>query len=148
MAEGEVSYVLQDWLEPLSWKKQTVLLGAIRSPDNIHTLKIKQVVVWLRAVVLRDADPMTGFMHGALREGLPLFESMDREFERLPLHAAHHLILAMQIVMNEHPDPDTASQARKFYTDAVEAQHLSPEPRGQYEQRMTDNASRVEEGVS
>lgn len=143
-----MNFVLQDWLGEISWKKQTVLLGAIRSPDDVHTLKIKQVVIWLRAVILKDADPMTGFMHGALRQGLPLFEHMDREFERLPLHAAHHIILAMQVVMSEHPQREISLEAQKFYHDAVEAQHLNPEGTGQYEQRMADNPDRAEVGTS
>lgn len=140
--------VLQDWIDDLSWKKQTVLIGAIRAPDDLHTLKVKQIVTWVRAVVLRDADPMTGFMHKALDKGLPLFEHIDREFERLPLHAAHHLILAMQVIAYEHPSAEISGEALTFYHAAVDAQHLNPERRTQYEARMTDNPNRVEEGVS
>jgi hypothetical protein len=89
--------VLQDWVSSLSLKKQTVMLGAIRSCDTVSTLKIKQVTTWIRTKLLRNADPMTGFMHAAL-DDLPLFEQIDREFERLPLHFAHHLILALQVI--------------------------------------------------
>lgn len=142
------SCVLQDWTQQLSWKKQTVLLGSIRSPDNIHTLKIKQVVIWIRATVLNDADPMTGFMQGALRGGLPLFEQMDREFERLPLHAAHHILLSLQVIMFDHPDDQLRCIAGQFYSDAVSAQHLLPETRQSYENRMLDNPARTEEGFS
>lgn len=138
--------VLQDWVQELSLKKQTVLLGAIRAPDTLHTLKLKQVVVWIRSHVLENADPMTGFMHGALQE-LPLLEQIDRDFERLPLHAAHHLMLAMEVIGYELSGPDGA-QAWDFYTDCVKAQHLNPEPRGQYEARYADNTQRVATGTS
>lgn len=143
-----MSYVLQEWMEDLSWKKQTVLIGAIRSPDTISTLKIKQVVIWIRAVVLRNADPLTGFMHGALRQGLPLFAHMDREYERLSLHAAHHIMLAMQVIGNEHPDDEISGQARHFYYALVEAQHLEPEYQAKYDERMADNPNRLTEGMS
>src|ERR1039458_9454685 len=85
--------VQQDWWLDLSWKKQTVLFGALRAPDALTTLNLKRAVVWIRAVALRNADPMTGFMHAALDE-MPLFEQMDHEWEPLPLHTAHHLLLA------------------------------------------------------
>lgn len=139
--------VLQEWTEFLSLKKQTVLLGAIRSPDTIFTLKLKQVTVWIRTQVLRNADPMTGFMHAALQE-LPLFEQIDREFERMPLHAAHHILLAMQVLGIEHPDQSVRTTARGWYHDAVKSQHLNPETDEEYQSRMTDNLLRIEEGTS
>lgn len=139
--------VLQDWVCRISWKKQTVLLVALRSPDTLTTLAFKKITVWLRTRVLRNADPQTGFMHGNLQT-LPLFEHIDREFERLPLHMAHHFILALEVIGFEHPDPAERATAWKFYSDAVDAQHLNPETRDQYESRYTDNRDRVEEGLS
>jgi hypothetical protein len=139
--------VLQDWVGELSFKKQTVLLGAIRSPDTLFTLQLKSVVIWTRTKILQNADPMTGFMHTAL-DSLPLFEHLDREFERLPLHAAHHMLLALQVIGFEHPDTDIRMTGWKFYSDAVDAQHLNPETRDQYESRYRDNLSRVAEGLS
>jgi hypothetical protein len=128
-------------------KKQTVAIGAIRSPDTIFTLKLKQVTIWIRNHLLINADPMTGFMHAALLE-LPLFEQIDREFERMPLHAAHHIMLAMEVIGFDHPNKDTSMSAMRFYQDAVRAQHLNPETRDQYEARYTDNVRRVAMGVS
>jgi hypothetical protein len=138
--------VLQEWVEALSWKKQAVLIGAVRAPDVLSTLNVKKITVWIRAACLRDADPMTGFMHGALRDGLPLFEQIDREWERLPLHVAHHLLLALQVIGNEHPDFHL--EALSFYNAAVDAQHLNAESRGQYEQRYADNPDRIRESTS
>jgi hypothetical protein len=139
--------VLQDWVCELSFKKQTVLLGAIRSPDTLHTLKLKQITIWIRHKILHNADPLTGFMHGSLLS-LPLFEQIDRDFERLPLHAAHHVILAMEVIATEHPDARIAMTAWNFYRDAVDAQHLNPETSDQYEARYADNRERLETGTS
>ena len=144
---GVSSSVLQEWVQQLSWKKQTVLIGANRAPDVLTTLKLKQVTIWLRSKVLNNADPMTGFMHGALL-GLPLLEHLDREFERLPLHSAHHIMLAMQVIGQEGPNEEARADAWKFYTDCVRAQHLNPETRGQYDERYGDNSDRIEVGTS
>lgn len=139
--------VQQEWVTKLSWKKQTVLFGAVRAPDVVTTLNLKKVTTWIRSIVLRNADPMTGFMHGALLE-LPLFEQLDREWERLPLHSAHHILLAMQVIAVEHPDPEIGRDANKFYMDAVDAQHLNAETHAQYEARYADAPDRVETGTS
>lgn len=139
--------VLQDWVVELSLKKQTVLIGAIRSPDTVHTLELKRITVWLRKCILKNADPLTGFQHAAL-DGLPLFEQADREFERLPLHAAHHILLAMQVIGMDHSDNAHCSTAWSWYCEAVAAQHLNQETPSQYEARMRDNPARVEESLS
>lgn len=136
-----------EWVSELSWKKQTVLFGAIRAPDVVSTLKLKQVTTWLRTVVLRNADPMTGFMHAALLE-LPLFEQIDREWERLPVHSAHHIMLAMQVIAIEHPNAEIGRDANKFYVAAVDAQHLNAETYAQYEARYADAPERIETGTS
>lgn len=139
--------VLQEWLEQLSWKKQTVVLTALRSPDSIHTLKLKQVTIWIRIHILKNADPMTGFMHNTL-QSLPLFESLDREFERLPLHTAHHIMLALEVIGFDHPTEEIRTVAWKFYSDSVRAQHLNPEIRDQYEARYLDAPVRLQEAYS
>jgi hypothetical protein len=123
------------------------MLGAIRSPDSLTTLKIKAITTWIRTKVLNNADPMTGFMHSNLTT-LPLFEHIDREYERLPLHTAHHVMLAMEVIGFEHPDKDIRETAWKFYSDSVDAQHLNPETRDQYESRYQDNVARLETGTS
>lgn len=147
MVMGVGNPVLQDWVCNISWKKQTVLLGALRAPDVITTLAIKEITIWIRLHVLENADPMTGFMHGSLQK-LPLFEHIDREFERLPLHCAHHILLAMQVIAREHPELDIASNVYKFYHDAINAQHLNVETRQQYEARYRDQPDRIKTGIS
>jgi len=116
--------VLKAWVCSLSWKKQTVLIGAIRSPDTLTPLKLKQATIWIRQHIL------------------------DREFERLPLHAAHHILLAFEVIGFEHPDTDVARTAMKFYLDGVDAQHLNPETKDQYESRYMDASERVKLGTS
>lgn len=133
--------VLQNWVCDLPWKKQTVLIGAIRSPDVLTTLKFKQVTTWIRSKVLEDADPRTAFMRDAT---LPKFEHVEREFERLPLHCAHHILLALQVILFDHPDSLVQYEAEEWYRQSLMLQHLNPENRGQYEARYIDQVDRVE----
>lgn len=129
--------VLQEWLEPLSLKKQTVVLGALRAPDTLTSLAFKAITVWIRRNVLKNADIGTGFMH-SMFQSLPFYEQVDREFERLSLHTAHHIMLALQVIGIEHPDAGIKETAWKFYTDVVREQHLNPETKDQYETRYLD----------
>jgi hypothetical protein len=137
-----MSSALQDWVTELSLKKQSVMLGALRSPDVLVSLGFRQVTVWLRTQVLKNADPESGFMHKG-KEKLPLFSAINREFEQLPLQSARHILLAMQVIALEHPGSAVKGAAFKFYTDAVEAQHLNVERREQYEARYLDKARKV-----
>ena len=124
--------VLQAWVCDLEWKKQTVLIGAIRAPDLPISARFKQVSTWLRSQILENADPTTGFMRDAL---LPDFDDVEKEFERLPLHCGHHILLAMQVIAFEHPDRGVRWAARDWYFQALRLQHVNPENLGQYEER-------------
>lgn len=126
--------LIQLWLHSLSLKKQTVTIGAIRAPDVSTTRDFRQISKWIRATCLENADPSTGFMEGA-EEGLLIFEEIDREFERLTLHATHHILLALQVIAFDHPDKNISDQAKHFIESAIEAQHLNVETREQYENR-------------
>jgi hypothetical protein len=132
-----MSSVLQEWVNDLSMKKQTVMLGALRTPDTLISLQFREVIVWLRTRVLQNADSESGFMHAG-EEKLPNFKSIEREFEQLPLQAARHILLAMQVIAQEHPNTEVGGVAWKFYTDGVQAQHLNVEGQDQYEARYAD----------
>ena len=131
--------VLQEWVCQLSWKKQTVMLGTIRSPDVPFSVEFKSITTWLRANILENADPVTAFMRSPL---LPRFDHVEREFERLPLHSAHHILLAMQTISFEHPDQLVRYVAEEWHRTAVLYQHMNPETRAQYEARYTDAPDR------
>ena len=129
---GKASAVLQEWVCTLSWKKQTVLIGAIRAPDFPISARFKQVTTWMRSQILENADPTTGFMRDA---ALPFYDETEKEFERLPLHCGHHILLAMQVIGIEHPDGVTALRALTWFSRGLELQHVNPETRQQYEER-------------
>jgi hypothetical protein len=127
------SAVLQEWVCTLSWKKQTVLIGAIRAPDLPISTRFKQVCTWLRSQILENADPTTGFMRDALLPGHD--GEIAKEFERLPLHCGHHLLLAMQVLSIDHPDKETRIKAWGWFARSLSLQHVNPETLDQYEAR-------------
>jgi len=129
---GQNSSVLQEWVCTLSWKKQTVLIGAIRAPDLPISARFKQISTWLRSQILENADPTTGFMRDAL---LPEGGEIEKEFERLPLHCGHHILLAMQVIAFEHPDLGVGREAGNWFTRLIHLQHVNQETKGQYEAR-------------
>ena len=135
--------VLQEWVSDLALKKQTVMLGALRTPDALISLEFREVIVWMRTRILQNADEKSGFMHAG-EERLPNFRSIEREFEQLPLQAARHILLAMQVIAQEHPIAEVGGVAWKFYMDGVQAQHLNMETQDQYEARYADKREAVD----
>lgn len=127
--------VVQEWLYPLSWKKQTVALECLRAPDTACPPMIRQMFRWMRGAVLHNADPTTRFM---AEQKLPEFDDVERDFERLPLHCAHHVLMTLQIIAYEHPERWVKGAAYRFYLAAVTAQHLAIETKATYEQRYLD----------
>ena len=130
---SKASAVLQEWVCTLSWKKQTVLIGAIRAPDLPISPRFKQVCTWTRSQILENADPTTGFMRDAV---LPAHGGeIEKEFERLPLHCGHHILLAMQVICFDHPNSMTRWEAGKWFAASLSLQHVNPETRDQYQAR-------------
>jgi hypothetical protein len=125
--------VLQDWVLQTSYKKQTVLVECIRAPDVFISPKFKQVTTFIRSVVLKNADPTTDFMKDA---ELPMYAEVEKEFERLPLHSAHHILMTLQVIGREHSNSEVKVESLRFYADAVHAQHLNQESTKEYEMRM------------
>jgi len=129
--------VLLPWVLRLPWKKQTVLMEMLRAPDAPISLRFKQIITFLRSIILHNADRTTGFM---LDAELPDFAGIQREFERLPQHCTHHVIMTLQVVTYDYPDEEVRRKAFEFYKDAVHAQHLNIETKEEYNIRLSDRA--------
>ena len=129
--------VLQDWVVGLGWKKQTVVMEMTRAPDCSVSVQAKSLITFIRGTILKNADTTTDFMRDAV---LPGYKDIEREFERWPLHVAHHVLMALQVIGLQHPDTEIRLAAYSFYRDAVHAQHLETEPDGDYERRMLSGA--------
>ncbi len=129
--------VLQDWVLKLNFKKQTVLMECIRAPDTPISLHFKQITTFMRAMILKNADTTTDFMKDA---ELPDYASVEREFERLPQHCGHHILMTLEVIGYDHPDSEIRLKAFEFYQDGVHSQHLNVEAEDEYETRMKPRA--------
>ena len=112
-------------------------MECIRAPDTIISLRLKQITTFIRSVVLKNADPTTDFM---LDAELPGYAEIVREFERLPLHMAHHILMTLEVIGYDHPNDEIRKISWEFYQDAIHSQHLNVETKEEYEKRMKSRA--------
>lgn len=121
--------VLQPWLSNLSLKNQTLLLSAIRGPDGVaKNNKVKDVLKFYRACVLKEADNLSGFMdfHEPERDVVRKFV---QDIEEYPLHWVMHFYRACAILSRE-PDGDFWQD---LYFRLAARLHLNPQTPEQVE---------------
>lgn len=90
--------VLQEWVEQLSLKNQTLLLSAIRGPDGVgKSNKVKEVLKYYRAWVLKEADSLSGFMSSE-QPSEDVVDKFVKDIEEYPLHWVMHFYRATAII--------------------------------------------------
>jgi hypothetical protein len=131
--------VLQEWLSDLSWKKQTVLISALRGPDIGSTAEIKQVSKWIRTIILENADPVKNYMK---IDHLPDFKEMVRSnpqsIDMLSVHFLHHLMSAIEIIAYYHPSNHIKGDALAWYHKICHYLNIEPETKELLENRLVD----------
>lgn len=129
--------VLQDWLEPLTYKQQTVLLCALRGCDGVmKNDPSKAVVRQLRNDILKNADGREAFM--ANKQDWKSIQKLATNMDRYPMHYMMHVIQAMEILGYYHPDPEIAEYWNNAYTLYVQRLHLQPETKEDNRFRLRD----------
>jgi len=127
--------VLQDWVQKLSWKEQTVLLCALRGPDHAGSPEIKGWVRWIRRRVLNNAAPNKTFMQvdrfKTIRE---IADLNPLALDMLPVHYVGHFAHALQIIGYRTADA-VASEA---YLSLCDYLHLKPESIEDMTRRLAD----------
>jgi hypothetical protein len=140
--------VLQDWLSDLSWKKQTVLISALRGPDVGSTPEIKQVCRWIRSTILENADPVKKYMQV---DSLPDFKDIVRAnpqaVDMLSVHFLHHLMTAIEIIAYYHPKNNTKGEALAWYFKGAHYLNLEPESKESLANRLVDFQKTREAGL-
>lgn len=117
--------VVQDWLQELPWKQQSILFSGLRGPDAPRVPEVKAVNRWMRTVTQHNADPSKDYMK---RSGLPEPLQVCDELEFLPVHYVHHFADALAVIAYNHPDTGIAAYAaRLHYRIAEELFHFQPE---------------------
>jgi hypothetical protein len=150
--------VTQEWVTHLPMMQQTVLLTAVRGPDNLPKYHAtKWLLRWYRRCILLSAldgavltDPCTpngGSLTGPSCEGSldgwrPGMDARVTEYLRsldeVPHHFQLHLMHAVEILGYKHPDSEIRDWWRSVYERLVHDMHLWPETEEQLDARLGD----------
>lgn len=155
--------VTQPWTHDLPMMQQTVLLTAVRGPDNVAKYEtVKYLLRWYRRCVLLSAmdgrvlaDPhennggsFTGPSYYPNKYApdepweKPLGDVLDgylRSLDMLPHHFQMHFMHAAEIVGYKHPDERIRYWWHHCYVTLVKDLHLEPESCEQMDARLGDN---------
>lgn len=139
--------VLNDWMEQLSFKTQTVLISSIRRPDINCGELVSKLVRLMRIIILKDACPGLGtFMNGfdlQFKENLLPIDyirnkEFQKEFAQLTVHSAFHILHAIEIIGYFHADKEISKLFHYFYLNLCDVLHINPETFLQLQDRMFD----------
>jgi hypothetical protein len=155
--------VLQDWVSGITFMQQSVLLTAVRGPDDTPKYHpAKYITRWFRRSVLLSSfagreilnpyEPDGGSFYGPACEppfdGVSWEPVMDdraseylRALDELPHHFQMHLMHAAEIVGYKHPDRRVRAWWRRFYERLAHDMHLWPETEEQLDRRLGDSRS-------
>ena len=154
--------VLQDWVQSLSVMHQTVLLTAIRGPDNVDKYhEVKFLLRWYRRCILLSAmdgrvittpyDDNGGSFTGPsfdvpIGYDGPWQKKMNarvdeylRSLDGLPHHFQMHFMHAVEIVGYKHSDGDIRAWWNGVYLRLVHDMHVWPETEDQLDRRLGDD---------
>lgn len=133
--------VVQEWVSDCTLKQQTVLLAAFRGCDGIPKGDVtKTFAKAMRASILKNADPTTGFYGGVDLEkdkvSITIFFDHGH-LDQYPVHWLLHLMHAAEIISYKGASPIKEYWSH-FYLSAVKAFHLNPETEQQLDARLSD----------
>lgn len=135
--------VLQDWMNELTWKMQSVILSGMRGPDSDHCPGIKEITRWIRRICQNDADPGHSYMKS--QGDLPSLQDIEKEFEFCSIHFATHFLYALEIIGYKHPDVEPSNIALDYYKGLVRGMHFNVEFEEEMDKRLDD---KVENKIS
>lgn len=118
--------VLQQWVEQIPWKQQSILFSALRGPDQEYLSEVKKISRWMRSVSQNNADPNKDYMKANDRS--IVLELLAKELEFCTCHFTHHFADGLAVIAYHHPDRKTAMLAAEWhYFIAEEVFHFVPE---------------------
>lgn len=157
--------VLQPWVCELTFMQQTVLIGAIRAPDNSPKYSpTKMLLRWYRRCVVRLAlndgmictnpyDAVGGSFTGPTfsyagkepgdweRALDPFLDDFFATTDSLPIHFFTHFMHGAEIIGYKHPDERIRNWWHEFYVRMVHMLHLFPEPEAALDRRLGDDVT-------
>jgi hypothetical protein len=155
--------VTQVWTHDLPMMQQTVLLTAIRGPDNLPKYgPVKMLLRWYRRCLLLSAmdgkvleDPMEpngGSFTGPSLSGDDSIDDWEERMQQhvngylqsldaLPHHFQMHFMHAVQIMGYKHTDARIGCFWSLLYFRLVKDLHLHPESCDEMDSRLGDSRS-------
>lgn len=146
--EGVMQSVLQDWVMELPLREQGTLLTCVRGCDDepkqwsargIADSSGRRLTAFLRWCFMNPADPREVDIPGAFFQSAPPAPFKPSEFGHLPLHWYTHVMHALEVILNRHPNLQVAAEAGNLYYAMVHALHLNPETREQMIERLSED---------
>jgi len=135
--------VLREWVDELPRREQGALVVALRgcddAPKRPYDSPERQLVAYLRYVVMNPADEREVDIEGGFMQSQPPASWKASDFGHYPQHWYAHLMHAFEVVGFRHPDGETAFTAIKIYLAFVNNLHLRPEQIGDFENRMLED---------
>jgi hypothetical protein len=153
-----VSSVLQDWVMELPLRHQGTLLTAVRGCDfeaktwtsqGIGYSPGRRLTAFIRYCFMNPADIReVDYEEGSFFQSKPPNPFKPSEFGHLPQHWYSHVMHALEIIGQCHPDEPLAREAFKLYLEMVHNLHLNPETTSQMETRLREDRIRTNKVVS
>ncbi len=130
--------VLQDWVNSVGLKMQSILLSGFRAPDT-KTKGVKKCIRWMRGNCQIDADPKKQSYMQTIQMSKKLIDLAMDECEYLPVHFVHHFADSMVVMAYFHPDEETRQYAYWIHSlVAEELFHFKPETKDEFFERHRD----------
>lgn len=145
LLKGEdMDSVLQDWLQELPWKMQTVVITGIRGCDGLSKNDpSKQLGRAIRMAALNNADATTTYMRHDFSVVFAATKTFVDDLDRYPVHFVMHVAHACEILGYKHPKADFRAAFNSIYMQIVWALHLRPEPSESLDNRLADRRETV-----
>lgn len=146
-----VSCVIKEWMYKLDWKRQTVVLLALRGPDVGASIEFKPIVRFIRSVTLKNADPDKDFMKDVSFSTIKeILAKNPFAIDQLTSHFIHHLNLALMVIGYDHPSKLIRDQALEAYRGLGHALCFKPLDYEDYLKHLKDNrgALKLQENVN
>lgn len=133
--------VIQEWVGGLPFMQQALLMTGMREPDGCPKYNTaKNIIKFMRGAVLKPAGQIEGNEDSFMWIHYSVFDECMKHFfsdtDQYPVHFLMHLIHSAEVIGYKHDNKLIASCWLKFYKNACDAFHMTPETVQDMDSRM------------
>jgi hypothetical protein len=147
--ENKKVSVLQDWVMELPLREQGTLLTSVRGCDEepkswttrgVAFSQGRRITAFIRYCFMVPADPReVDYEEGSFFQSQPPIPFKPSQFGHLPQHWYSHIMHALEVIGQRHPNASTAKTAFQLYLDMVYNLHLNPETKHEFVTRLGED---------